>query len=161
MCAVPSVSDASKTFDLGLEAAYAGDMEAAARHWTKEIRTYGGSYAAYANRGTALLRSGHVLQGIRDWYRAKPLAPNFAYGLCSGDFIRQAPRNRRNLNFVRPLELDPEYVASVSMMGITFLDLGMKKHALELYRKSLELTRNPMLKSRFDHWIKSIEGRRE
>jgi len=73
-------------------------------------------------------------------------------------FIEQAGGDKRILNFAKSLELDPDYVASVSMTGAMLLDLGRTEDALELFRCAMELTRNPLLKNHFDHWIKSLES---
>jgi tetratricopeptide (TPR) repeat protein len=144
-------------FHSGTKAARAGDLQKAIRLWSKVIRKHPKSYAAHVNRGTAYLMTGHVIKGIRDWHKAKEYGPIFAYGVYGADFIDQAPGNKKILNFAKPLELDPDYVAVVAMTGITCLDLGRTEEALKLYRRSMELTRNPLLKNHFDHWIKSIE----
>jgi hypothetical protein len=47
------------------------------------------------------------------------------------------------------------------MMGVAYLDLGRDSIALELYRKSIDLTRNPMLKNHLHHWVKSIRSHSE
>ena len=44
------------------------------------------------------------------------------------------------------------------MAGITYLDLGRSDKALELYRNSIDLTKNPLFKSFLDYWITSIES---
>jgi hypothetical protein len=47
------------------------------------------------------------------------------------------------------------------MMGITCLELGRPRLVVDLYRKSIDLTKNPMLKSQLQHWIKSITSGRK
>lgn len=150
---------ASKTedFDLGLKAARQGDFDRAVQFWSRTLQRRPKSYAAFVNRGSAYLLSGHVMKGIRDWKQAKRYSPVFAYAVYTGEFIDRAGGDRRLLNFAKPLELDPKYVASVLMMGAAYLDLGRTREASELYEISIELTRNPVLKNRFDHWKSSLD----
>ncbi len=61
------------------------------------------------------------------------------------------------LNFALPLELDPDHIGSVLMMGSAYLDFGRDRVAVRLFKKSIGLTRNPMLKNHLQHWIKSIQ----
>jgi tetratricopeptide (TPR) repeat protein len=163
VCSVvlPSKTEAADTFQLGVKAARAGQLDRAIKLWTREIRMDPKSYAAYVNRGNAYLQSGHVLKGIEDWHEARKHAPIFAFGLYISDYIERASRNRRMLNYAKPLELDPDYVASIAMMGIAYLDLGRDRLAVKLYRKSIDLTRNPMLKNHLHHWVESITSHRE
>jgi hypothetical protein len=97
-----------------------------------------------------------VFEGVTDWHRAREFAPVFAYGVYTGDFILEASDNPM-LSFAAPLELEPEYVASVFMTAVTYLDVGRADKAAELYRKSIDLTTNPLLKSYLDHWAASLE----
>ena len=157
-CLAPNISEARGEFQKALVAARAGDLDLSIELWTAVIARHPRSYAAYVNRGSALLRTGHIFRGIKDWEKAKQYSPVFAYAFCSADFIQQADGNRRILNFVKSLELDPDYAASVSMTGITLLDLGRTEDAVDLFRSAMELTRNPLLKNHFDHWIKSLES---
>lgn len=157
---VPCKVEAVSTFERGMEAARAGHLNRAIQLWTRVIRSDPRSYAAYVNRGSAYLQSGHVLKGVEDWSEARKYAPIFAYGLYLSDYIKEASRNRRMLNFAKPLELDPDYVPSVAMMGIAYLDLGRDRLAVKLYRKSIDLTRNPMLKNHLHHWVESIISRK-
>lgn len=93
-----------------------------------------------------------------DWHQARKLSPLFAYGLYSRDYIAQASGDTAMLNYASPLELDPEYIPSVAMIGIAYLELGQKAKAAELYRKSMDLTKNPLLKTHLDHWAETIES---
>ncbi|MBM3300516.1 MAG: tetratricopeptide repeat protein [Deltaproteobacteria bacterium] len=147
---------ASQDLDRGLNALRDGQPEVAVQLWTRVIESNPNSYAAHVNRGSALMTTGHVLMGIRDWHKARGLSPLFAYGVFTGDFVRQGSGDPSVLSFAAALELDPDHVASVVMMGITYLDLGLTDEAVELYRKSIDLTKNPLLKSYLDHWIESI-----
>ena len=150
---------AAGEFESGLRAANAGDFDGAIDLWTAEIRRNPRSYEALVNRGTAHFRNGRVLQGVRDWYRARNLAPIFAYAFASGDFINVPRETNRSLSFVKALEIDPDFSTAVIMAGVTYLDLGRKKLAAELFRKSIELTKNPMLKNELDYWVKEIESK--
>jgi tetratricopeptide (TPR) repeat protein len=141
-----------------MDAARSGQLGRAIELWTRALGADPKSYAAYANRGSAYLETGHVLKGIEDWHRARKYAPIFAYGLYTPDFVDRASRNRRMLNYARPLEIDPDHIPSVAMMGIAYLDLGRDSIAVELYRKSIELTRNPLLKNHLHHWVESIRS---
>ncbi len=156
--AVPNISEARGEFQRALEAARSGDLQRSIELWTATIARNPRSYAAYVNRGSALLRSGHIFRGIKDWEKAKRYSPVFAYAFCAADFIEQAGGKKRILNYAKSLELDPDYVASVTMTGATLLDLGRTEDALGLFRSAMELTRNPLLKNHYDHWIKSLES---
>lgn len=155
LCAPPC--EAGRDLDRGLRALRGGRVEAAISLWTKAIQKNPKSYAAHVNRGSAYLLSGYVLRGIRDWYEAESLCPLFAYAVFDGEFIPEASHNAAMLNYAASLELDPDHVASVLMMGVAYLDFGLPERAAELYRKSIDLTKNPLLKSQFDHWLGTVE----
>lgn len=150
---------ASNDFEKGLVAARSGQIDLAIKLWTKMISRHPKSYAAHVNRGQAYIYAGKVLNGVTDWHKAKELAPAFAYGLYTGDFILEDSENSL-LSFAAPLELDPAYLPSVFMTAATYLDVGRTDKAVELYRKSIDLTTNPLLKSYLDHWASSIESSR-
>jgi hypothetical protein len=145
--------------DLGLQALSEGKTDRAIELWTRAIARNPKNYAAHVNRGTAYLRTGFVLRGIIDWHRASELSPVFAYGVHTGGFVRQAAGNAAMLNYAASLELDPDYAASVVMMGAAYQDFGWNREALEMYRKSADLTKNPLLKSHFEYWVESLEGK--
>jgi hypothetical protein len=129
--------------------------------WTVVIKREPKCYAAYVNRGSAYLRSGYVFRGIADWHRARDLSPVFAYSVYTGDVLLQASGNTAMLNYAAPLELEPEYVASIIMIGALYVDLGKTAMAAELFRKSMDLTKNPLLKSHLDYWANEIEGKKQ
>lgn len=149
-------AQAVNSFQKGMQAARAGKLEDAIKLWSSSIARDPKFYAAYVNRGSAYLLTGHVMKGVLDWHKAKLYGPIFAYGLYGGDFVESSDGGRM-LNYAKSLEIDPDYITSVSMAGITYLDLGKDRLAIDLYRKSIELTRNPVLKNDLDFWIKSIE----
>lgn len=153
------VCSSADDFEHGLRALREGDPHRAIESWTLVIAKNPQSYAAHVNRGSAYLRVGYILKGITDWHKARDLAPVFAYATYTGDFVRQASGNTDMLNYAASLELDPEHIASVVMTGATYLDLGRTREAVELFQKSMDLTKNPLLKSRFDHWVKILEAR--
>jgi len=93
-----------------------------------------------------------------DWHQARKLSPLFAYGVYSRDYIAQASGDTAMLNYASPLELDPEHIPSVTMIGIAYLELGKKAKAAELFRKSIDLTKNPLLKTHLDHWAEAAES---
>ncbi len=155
---VPADSTASEDFDQGLIAARSGQLDRAVRSWSRAIRRNPKSYAAYINRGSAYILSGHVLRGILDWHKAREFSPAFAYASYGVHFIGEASGDPAMLNYAMSTELDPDYVPSVVMTGITYLDLGRTDKALELYRNSIDLTKNPLFKSFLDYWIASIES---
>lgn len=153
----PGYGLAGNEVERGLTAMKSGDVDRAIRLWTAAIRRNPKTYAAYVNRGSAYMRSGYVFDAIMDWHRARRLSPIFAYGVYTGGYIRQASGNSRMLNYAASLELDPDHIPSVAMTGVTYLDMGLRKKALELYKKSIDLTRNPLRKSQFEHWIQTLE----
>ena len=155
---VPADSTASEDIEQGLIAARSGQLDRAVRSWSRAIRKNPKSYAAYINRGSAYILSGHVLRGILDWHKAREFSPAFAYASYGGHFIGEAAGDPAMLNYAMSTELDPDYVPSVVMTGITYLDVGRTDKALELYRNSIDLTKNPLFKSFLDYWIASIES---
>ena len=157
-CALlPDFVRADETLTRGIVAARSGQMDKAVELWTRLIKKQPRSYAAYVNRGTAFMMTGHVRRGIEDWHLARKYSPVFAYGYFSPDFINEAPGNQRMLTYTKSLELDPDHFASVALVGATYQDLGQPRIAADLFRKSIDLTKNPMLKNQLHYWIKSIE----
>jgi tetratricopeptide (TPR) repeat protein len=155
-CVTISHGQMSREFREGLDAANAGKLDAAIERWTRAIERNPASYAAYANRGSAYLQSGHVFNAVMDWHNARKLSPLFAYGLYGGLFIPEVSRNPAMLNYAMAMELDPDHVASVCMTGSLYLDLGHLEKASALYRKSIDLTRNPLLKSHLEYWVDTL-----
>lgn|GEM_PF-798040 len=153
-----SIAAPPEEVEKGIAEARSGRLDAAIGTWTKVIKKRPKCYAAHVNRGAAYMLTGHVLRGVMDWNRARSLSPMFAYGVYFCDFITEAPRNKDVLNFAASLELDPDHVASVFMMGATFLDVGRKDQAAQLFRNSVDLTKNPLLKNDFEYWAASIES---
>ncbi|MBI4964841.1 MAG: tetratricopeptide repeat protein [Desulfomonile tiedjei] len=149
---------AADDFEMGLTAAKAGQLDQAVSLWTRFIERSPKSYSAYVNRGSAYMRSGYVFRAVMDWHEARKLSPLFAFGVYGRDYIAQASGDTAMLNYASPLELDPEHIASVAMMGIAYLELGQKAKAVELYRKSVDLTKNPLLKTHLEHWADAIES---
>jgi tetratricopeptide (TPR) repeat protein len=151
-------SSAASDMDEGVQAVVAGQWDRAVRFWTKAIEKNPKSYVAHVNRGSAYMRSGHVLKAISDWHKARELAPVFAYAVYTEDFIIQNSSDNSILNYVVPLELEPDHIPSVIMAGSTYQDLGKTEKAATLYRQSIDLTKNPLLKAFFDHWVNTIEA---
>jgi len=143
--------------DGGVQAFRSGRPELAIELWTRAIGKNPKSYAAHVNRGSAYLSRGYVLRGIRDWYEAESLSPMFAYGVFNGDFVPESGHNAQMLTYAASLELDPDYIPSVVMIGAAYQDLGLRERAAELYRKSIDLTRNPLLKGQLDHWLGALD----
>jgi tetratricopeptide (TPR) repeat protein len=155
---LPPNGTASEDVEQGLIAARSGQLDRAVRSWSRAIKKNPKSYSAYINRGSAFIRSGYVLRGIRDWHKAREFSPAFAYASYAGSFIGEASGDPAMLNYAMSTELDPDFVPSVIMTGITYLDVGRTDKALELYRNSIDLTKNPLFKSFLDYWITSIES---
>lgn len=154
---VPCVR-AADHFEIGMEAARIGQFDQAVESWTRFIQKNPKSYSAHVNRGSAYLKSGYVFKGIMDWHQARKLSPLFAFGVYGQDFIAQASGDTSMLNYASPLELDPDHISSVAMIGIAYLDLGQPAKAVQLYRKAMDLTKNPLLKTHLDHWADTIES---
>lgn len=152
-----AVAEGSDSFDRGFSAARSGRLDEAILQWSAAIHREPKCYAAHVNRGTAYLKTGHVLRGIRDWHTAQKYSPIFAYGLYMEDFIHKAPGDTEMLTYAKSLEIDPEHMPSVAMIGAAYLDFGRTQMAADLYRMSIELTKNPLLKNYLDHWTKSVE----
>ncbi|MGB9618502.1 MAG: hypothetical protein ACP5M0_11800 [Desulfomonilaceae bacterium] len=144
-------------FSEGVAAAHRGEFERAAALFTKAIQREPSFYAAYANRGSVLIKSGHILQGILDWHRARELSPPFAYAVFTGYLLQHSSAKNALLNYVLPTELDPDFLASITMAGAAYQDFGRPESAVLLFKKSIDLTRNPLWKSYFEYWAKSLE----
>ncbi len=151
-----SAAESSEEVENGVVAAQSGRLDLAIDLWTKAIKKNPRSYAAYVNRGTAYMKTGHVSKAVIDWHRAWALSPLFAYSVYCEDFILEAPGNPAMLNYAAALELEPDHIVSVTMFGSMLLDLGQKARAVELFRKSVDLTKNDMLKARLEFWADSI-----
>jgi tetratricopeptide (TPR) repeat protein len=150
-------ANSARDFNRGLEAGRDGDLDRAIYYWSRTILQDEDCYAAYVNRGTAYFLTGQVMNGVVDWHEATKYAPIFAYGVFAPRFIEQATGKRNVLNFARPLEIDPDLTASILMMGAGYVDLGRKRSAARLFRMSIELTKNPVLKNQLEHWATSLE----
>ncbi len=144
-------------FSQGVAAANRGDFERATKLFTQAVQREPSFYAAYANRGSVLIKSGHILQGVLDWHRARELAPPFAYAVFTGYLVQHSSSKNTMLNCVVPPELDPDFLASVIMTAAVYQDLGRPESAVILFKKSVDLTRNPLWKSYFEYWAKSLE----
>jgi tetratricopeptide (TPR) repeat protein len=153
-----SIAAPPEEVEKGIAEARSGRFDSAIKIWTKVIKKRPRCYAAHVDRGAAYMRTGHILRGVMDWNRARYLSPMYAYGVYFSDFITEASRNKDVLNFAASLELEPDHVASVLMMGATFLDVGRKDKAAQLFRNSVDLTKNPLLKNDFEYWAASIES---
>jgi len=147
----PTAWAASDDFEKAIEAARAANYGQAVELWSKVVQRNPRSYAALVNRGRALLADGYVYRAVMDWHEARKWSPVFAYGVYSGDYLAQASGDTAMLNYASPLELDPDYIVSVLMAGTMYDELGYRAMAVQLYRKSVELTRNPMLKGYLAH----------
>lgn len=154
---LPTTGRAADELEQGIEAARSDRLERAVALWTRAIEKDPKSYAAHVNRGSANMRLGYVFRGVMDWNRANQLAPLFAYGVDTGDFVRHASAGNPLLNFAVAVELDPDHVPAVTMIGATYQDLGLSSMAAELFRKSIDLTRNPLVKGHLDYWANSLE----
>jgi tetratricopeptide (TPR) repeat protein len=146
-------------FSKGLEAAMDNRMDLAVKYWSEAIAKNPRSYQALVNRGSAYMQTGFVYRGILDWRKARDLAPPFVYAVFTGSFIRVTPSKKKNsLDYCVSLELDPDHMASVLMTSALFLDIGRKDMAADLFRKSIDLTRNPLLKAQLEYWCDTVEN---
>jgi tetratricopeptide (TPR) repeat protein len=158
---LPCLVNASQEFREGLDAAKAGRLEVAIEKWSKALERNPQSYPARANRGAAYMLTGHVSKAVDDWHEARKLAPLFAYSVYGGLFIPEVSRNAGMLNYAMSIELEPDYFPSVCMTGSMYLDFGQTQKASELFRKSIDLTRNPLLKTYLEYWAESLEPKPE
>ncbi|MBI5570194.1 MAG: tetratricopeptide repeat protein [Desulfomonile tiedjei] len=160
VCTALEVS-ASEIYQQALAESRAGRPDTALVLWNRVIQRNPKSYGAHVNRGMVYMGSGLVYHAIMDWHRARELSPLFAYGVAIEGFLDEESGNTALLNYAKTIELDPDYAASVMMTGSLYLDLGQNAKAVTLFRKSVELTRNPLLKSYFEYWIESVKSSRE
>ncbi len=149
-------SASSTEFEMASNAIREGRLDNAIKLLDSYIARNPRSYAAHINRGSALFYSGYVFRAVSDWHKAKNLAPLFAYGVFTGEIVWQSAPRGRYLDYVASIELYPDHVATVNMLGVTFLDFGMTDKALELYRKSSELTSNPLFKTDLEWWVYTL-----
>jgi tetratricopeptide (TPR) repeat protein len=143
-------------FDRGILALHQGLLTEAIQHWSRYIKRHPDSYAAHVNRGSAYLHSGLIHRGIRDWKRARDVAPPFTYGVYTGYYVLNAEGAGKLLGFAAPLEIDPEYTCSVLSAGALLVEMGRLQDAADLYQNAKELTKNPLLKSKFEYWIETL-----
>jgi hypothetical protein len=107
------------------------------------------------------MMSGFVLRAVSDWHKARSLAPALAYAYYEVDFIEEARGNAPLIGYVASLELDPDHTTSVILAGAALVELGRATTAAVLFRKSMDLTKNPLLKNRLLHWAESLEAIRD
>lgn len=139
-------------FDLASAAIRDGRLEHAIKLLDSYIIKNPKSYPAHINRGSALFYSGYVSRAVDDWHKAKNLAPLFAFGVFTGEIVWQSAPRGNYLDYVASIELYPDHVATINMLGATYLDFGLNKKALDLFRKSAELTANPLFKTDLEWW---------
>lgn len=139
-------------------AVHSGNLQTAISYWSKYIKQHPDSYEALVNRGLAYFISGAVLKGVSDWHEARRFTPPFAYAYNSVTFLRRSPADGKLLGYVVSLELDPDFTASIIMVGSLYQEIGKARLASELFMKSKELTKNPLLKSQFEHWVKLLDS---
>ncbi|MFH0824496.1 MAG: hypothetical protein V2B18_17210 [Pseudomonadota bacterium] len=144
-------------FQQAVKQAREGHLDRSIRLWSRCIQKDPKSYPALVNRGTAYLMTGYVSRGLRDWSEANRMSPLFAFAVYNEAFIDRAARKDGMISFVKPLEIDPDYIASIVMTGSTYLDLGREGEAAELFRLSIDLTRNPLLKNTLEHWAGTLD----
>jgi len=109
------------------------------------------------NRGTAFARNRRIHKAVNDWSSAVEIAPIFAYCFYIDDVIRVLSPKNSLIKYVANIELYPERAASVTMAGATLLDLGLKSEAIDLFRRSIPLTKNPLFKTDLEYWIKNLD----
>jgi tetratricopeptide (TPR) repeat protein len=156
--AAPASPVSADHFDRGFDAAMRGQMDEAVNFWTDHLRRNPKSYETLVNRGYAYFIGGHTLKAVSDWRQARQFAPAFAYAFCPAAFMKRPNAETPMVGFAVALELDPDYVASVIMTGSLYQDIGRTQLAIELYEMSKDLTKNPLLKAQFEHWIDALKG---
>lgn len=144
-------------FDLATGELRDGRLEQAVRLLDSFILKNPKSYPAHINRGSALFYMGFVYRGITDWHKARDLAPLFAFGVFTGEIVWLSEPRGPYLDFVASIELYPDHVASIGMMGATYMDLRLTEKALDLYRKSADLTSNPLFKADLEWWSYTLK----
>ena len=144
-------------FDMATAELRQGGLEEAVRLLDSFIVKNPKSYAAHVNRGSALFYLGYVYRGVLDWHKARDLAPLFAFGVFTGEIVWQSEPRGPYLDFVASIELYPDHVATVGMIGATYLDLGLTEKALNFYRKSADLTSNPLFKADLEWWSYTLK----
>jgi hypothetical protein len=73
------------------------------------------------------------------------------------DVIRVVAPKNSLIKYVANIELYPEKAASVAMAGATLLDLGHRSAAVDLFKRSTLLTKNPLFKTDLEFWIKTLD----
>lgn len=144
-------------FTKGIKALDDGQDAMAIRFFSSYLSRRPESYEAYLNRGTAFVRSGFIYQAISDWSKAAEMAPLYAFALYTDDVIRVVSPKNSQVKFVAMIELFPERAVSVVMAGATYLDLGLNSKAIDLFRMSTILTKNPLFKTDLEYWIKTLD----
>jgi tetratricopeptide (TPR) repeat protein len=148
---------AADDFARGVQALDMGHDERAVGLFSSYLSRKPQTYEALLNRGTAFARNGRICQAITDWSAAAEVAPLFAYGLYIDDVIRVVAPKNSLIKYVANIELYPEKAASVAMAGATLLDLGHRSAAVDLFKRSTLLTKNPLFKTDLEFWIKTLD----
>ncbi len=156
MFAVKSAA-ATSEFDMASDRIKEGRLEDAVRLLDSFLVKKPKSYAAHINRGSALFYQGYVYRGVVDWHKARDLAPLFALGSFTGEIVWFDEPRGPYLNYVASIEMYPDHAATVNMLGATYLDLGLVEKALDLYRKSADLTSNPLFKADLEWWSYTLK----
>ncbi len=143
-------------FDRGIASARDGNLQEAIHLWSRYLKTHPQSYPALVNRGSAYFLTGQIFNGVLDWHKSAKYCPPFAYAYCPGNFIVRS--QGRMLGYVTPQEMEPDLTPSVIMIGALYEECGRRDLAVELYTKAIDLTRNPVLKSRFESAVEAISG---
>jgi tetratricopeptide (TPR) repeat protein len=144
-------------FARGVQALDMGQDEQAVSLFSSYLSRKPQTYEALLNRGTAFARNGRICRAITDWSAAAEVAPLFAYSFYIDDVIRVVAPKNSLIKYVANIELYPEKAASVAMAGATLLDLGHRSAAVDLFKRSTLLTKNPLFKTDLEFWIKTLD----
>jgi hypothetical protein len=143
-------------FARGIQAMDAGQDDMAIRSFSSYLARRPQTYEALINRGAAFMRSGHVYEAVSDWSDADEVAPMFGYAFYTADILRSVAPKKSPVKYVASIELYPEKAGSVVMTGAAYLDLGLKSRAVDFFRMSVRLTKNPLFKTDLEYWVKSL-----
>ena len=144
-------------FARGIVAMDTGQDDLAIRSFSSYLARRPQTYEALINRGAAFMRSGHVYEAVSDWSKADDIAPLFGYAFYTADIIRVVSPRNSPVKYVASIELFPEKAGSVVMTGAAYLDLGLTSRAIDLFRMSVRLTKNPLFKTDLEYWVKSLD----
>ncbi len=109
--------------------------------WRWTISRNPGSWMAYNNLGTALLKTGRVDEAITQFNRALEIQPDYAvaHNNLGNALLRLGRTADSYAHLEKALEFDPSNVEAHNNMGNTLVQMGRTDEAAAHYNKAVEI----------------------